>query len=96
MPSQISAVLSDFVQKHAATLAPSPSGITATSLADDRLMLTGVVLDQDCSAARQAVSASSFPSLFFDASSVQVLRPGRAAAVTANLTGLYSAAFMAG
>lgn len=89
MLSQISAVLSDFAQTRGDTRTQL-CRLAATSMSDDRCTLTGVVLDQETLAAAQAALLSSFPSLFFDASSVQVLRPGRAAAVAANLTGLYA------
>ena len=64
--------------------------LEATGLADDLCTLAGVVLDGETLAAAQAALLSSFPSLSFDVSAVQVLRPGRPMAVGVNLTGLYA------
>jgi hypothetical protein len=64
--------------------------LEVAGLADDRCTLSGVVLDQATLSAAQSAFSSSFPSLSFDVSAVQVLRPGRPMAVAANLTGLYA------
>jgi cell wall-associated NlpC family hydrolase len=48
------------------------------------------VLDDETLSAAKAALFPSFPSLSFDTSAVQVLRPGRPMAVGVNLTGLYA------
>lgn len=98
MLPQINAALSAFAQTHGDTRT-QVCRLAATSLADGRCTLTGVVLDQETLAAALSALLSSFPSfpsfpsspsLSFDASAVQVLRPGRPVTVATNLTGLYA------
>ena len=86
---QLRATLDDFLQAQAdaRTLL---CRLEVASLADAHCTLTGVVLDQEALAAARAALLSSFPSLSFDVSAVQVLRPGRPMAVAVNLTGLYA------
>ncbi|HSN74000.1 MAG TPA: NlpC/P60 family protein [Anaerolineae bacterium] len=89
MLQQIRTTLDNFAQTHsdARTLL---CRLEVASLGDDRCTLTGVVLDQATLAAAQAALFPSFPSLSFDTSAVQVLRPGQPMAVGVNLTGLFA------
>jgi cell wall-associated NlpC family hydrolase len=98
MLQQIHAVLDNFAQTQRDSRIHL-CRLEATSLIDGRCTLSGIVLDQATLAAAQAALLSSFrsppffpssPSLSFDISAVQVLRPGRPMAVAANLTGLYA------
>lgn len=95
MLPQINAALSAFTQTHSDTRTQL-CRLTATNLAADNCTLAGVVLDQETLTAAKAAVLSSFPSflsspsLSFDASAVQVLRPGRPMAVATNLTGLFA------
>lgn len=89
MLQQIQTVLSAFADTQSDTRTQL-CRLEVSSLADDCCTLTGVVLDQETLAAAQAALLSSFPSLSFDVSAVQVLRPGRPMAAAVNLTGLYT------
>ncbi len=92
MIQKIRKTLADFTQAQADTRTQL-CRLEVVSLAGDRCTLAGVVLDQATLAAAQAAllySIPSSPSLSFDTSAVQVLRPGRPMAVAANLTGLYA------
>ncbi len=84
---ELRATLNDFLQTQA-DARTQLCRLEVASLAADRCTLTGVVLDQATLAAAKAALFPSFPSLSFDTSAVQVLRPGRPMAVSVNLTGL--------
>jgi len=86
---ELRATLNDFLQTQA-DARTQLCRLEVASLAADRCTLTGVVLDQATLAAAKAALFPSFPSLSFDTSAVQVLRPGRPMAVSVNLTGLFA------
>jgi cell wall-associated NlpC family hydrolase len=87
--SHLRATLNDFLQTQADTRTQL-CRLEVASLAGDHCTLSGVVLDQATLAAAQATLLSSFPSLSFDTSAVQVLRPGQPLAAAVNLTGLFA------
>lgn len=97
MLSQINALLNTFSQSHGDPRTHL-CRLEAAALEEGRLALRGVVLDQETLAAAQAALLAALPSFpsfpavspSFDLSAVQVLRPGRPAAVATNLTGLYA------
>lgn len=89
MIQEIQNTLADFLQTQA-DARTQICRLEVTGLANERCTLSGVVLDQATLAAAQTTLLSAFPSLSFDASAVQVLRPGRPMAVATNLTGLYA------
>lgn len=89
MIQEMRKTLTDFLQTQADTRTQL-CRLEVAGLADDCCTLAGVVLDGKTLAAAQAALLGSFPSLSFDVSPVQVLRPGRPMAVAVNLTGLYA------
>ena len=84
---ELRATLNDFLQTQA-DARTQLCRLEVASLAADHCTLDGVVLDDETLAAAKAALFPSFPSLSFDTSAVQVLRPGRPLAVSVNLTGL--------
>ena len=89
MIQEIKKTLTDFLQTQADTRTQL-CRLEIVSLADGRCTLAGVVLGQDTLSAAQTALLSSFPSLSFDTSAVQVLRPSQPMAVAVNLTGLFT------
>jgi hypothetical protein len=89
MLQQIHAALDAFAHTHGDTRTQL-CRLDASNLAADRCTLTGVVLDDETLSAAKAALFHSFPSLSFDTSAVQVLRPGQSVAVATNLSGLYA------
>ncbi len=86
---ELHATLNDFIKTQADTRTQL-CRLEVANLAADRCTLAGVVLDDETLAAAKAALLPSFPSLSFDTSAVQVLRPGRPMAVGVNLTGLFA------